>query len=147
MSDVNLPVVAEIEVTVVPQEAFAGYTRRMGAWWPLKTHSILEGGADELVVEEAVGGEIYERAGDARHRWATITAWEPPTRLAYSWQVNPANPPTHVLVEFTETDAGTRVRVTHGGWAALGERADQTRANYADGWPGVLGAFARLFEP
>ncbi len=146
MIDVNEPVVAEVDVAVSPVDAFAVFTDRIGAWWPLKTHSILEGGADELVFEGWVGGEIYERVGDVRHHWARITIWEPPTRLGYLWHVNPANPPTDVVVDFLAIEGGTRVRVSHSGWAAFTERADEMRASYAHGWPTVLGAYAHQFE-
>ncbi|CAB4703520.1 MAG: hypothetical protein F2663_07485 [Actinobacteria bacterium] len=146
MIDANEPVVAEIHVLVSPAEAFDAFTGRMGSWWPLKTHSILEGAADELVVEGWVGGEIFERLGDERHHWADITVWDPPSQLAYTWRVNPANPATNVVVDFVATDSGTHVRVTHSGWAVYAERAEQMRSSYRDGWPSVLAAFAALTE-
>jgi hypothetical protein len=53
---------------------------------------------------------------------------------------------TDVVIDFVATDSGTRVRVTHSGWAAYAERAGQMRSSYREGWPSVLAAFAALIE-
>ena len=51
---------------------------------------------------------------------------------------------SRVLVTFTTVDGGTLVRLEHSGWEAFGDRTPAARANYEQGWPIVLGAYADL---
>jgi hypothetical protein len=46
-----------------------------------------------------------------------------------------------VEVAFLPDGDGTRVELTHTGWEALGERAEQARRSYDQGWVPVLERF------
>ena len=62
----------------------------------------------QVVLEGAVGGRIFERTADGtEHDWGEVTAWEPPTRLAYRWHLG-ADPgdATEVEIRFVPTGAG-----------------------------------------
>jgi uncharacterized protein YndB with AHSA1/START domain len=90
-----------------------------------------------------VGGRIYEHAGDRVCEWGRVVAWQPPHRVVLSWHPG-REPSTAQEVEVTfETDpGGTRVRLVHRGWEALGRAAMETRKSYESGWVGVLAEFA-----
>lgn len=136
------PVVKEIVVNAGTPTAFRVFTREVATWWPLETHALHPGAVREVVWEERVGGEVYEIATDGtRAHWATVTEWEPPTRLAIAWRVNQELPATHMEVTFTPSEGGTLVRVVHTGWERLGDVAAELRASYEGGWVLVLGRF------
>ena len=136
-----------VTVNVPPEQAFEVFVGQIGTWWPLETHSIaaMDGGRpDEVVLEAREGGEMYERRGEERHHWATVTAWEPPHRLVLDWKVNPDWPaPTEVEITFTPAGGGTRLDLEHRGWERLGDIAPESRASYNDGWVPVLDRFGQ----
>ncbi|MEO0653301.1 MAG: ATPase, partial [Pseudomonadota bacterium] len=45
---------------------------------------------------------------------------------------------TQVDVRFTQTEAGTRVELTHSGFEALGDAAVAQHTGYTSGWDPVL---------
>jgi uncharacterized protein YndB with AHSA1/START domain len=72
-----------------------------------------------------------------------VTGWEPPRRLAYRWHLR-QDPADATDVEITFGDAaggGTEVRIVHGGWGRLGERAAALRDRNRAGWDGLLPHF------
>jgi hypothetical protein len=61
-------------------------------------------------------------------------------RVAFSWHPGrEAASAQRVDVAFAPMRGGTRVTLTHDGWAVLGEHAGDTRRNYETGWAFVLG--------
>ena len=144
MPDRIAPIRTSVLVRWRPDEAFRRFTERIAAWWPLETHSQSASAAATCRMEPRLGGRIVETAPDgAEHLWGTVTAWEPPGRLAFTWHPGRA-PETRQEVEITflsEGD-GTRVSLVHSGWERLGERAGEVRENYVRGWGIVLGRYA-----
>jgi len=69
---------------------------------------------------------------------------EPGERVAFTWtQVGwPGGIHTVVTVSFTPLGDGTRVTLSHDGFAALDADADRYRDGYVGGWPTVLDWFA-----
>ena len=135
--------------------AFLVFTQRMGAWWPLETHSIavdqgLEQRAVALRVGASEGGRVEEVLEDGSTRdWGGIDVWEPPHRVAFRWKPNDlSTPPTEVEVRFTAEGDGTRVDVEHRGWERLGEVAQEIHPLYASegGWTMVLERYADLAD-
>jgi uncharacterized protein YndB with AHSA1/START domain len=121
------------------EEAFRVFTAGIRSWWPTATHSIHGEKLEDLVFEEREGGEVYELSEDGqRARWATILAFEPPSRLVLSWEVSPNSLGTEVEVRFAEEGAGTRVELEHRGWDSSQTDA---RASYDTGWDYVLGHY------
>jgi len=136
------PVVKEATVNCDPEQAFAAYTRGITGWWPMATHAVGDH-TEQVLIEERTGGRMYEIEADgSRHHWGTVMAWEPPHRLAISWQVNPnALAATDVEVTFTAAGEGrTAVRIDHRGWELLADPA-ASRAGYDEGWDSVFGAY------
>jgi uncharacterized protein YndB with AHSA1/START domain len=135
-----------VTVPLPPDRAYVLFTRDMGRWWPLQTHSIaqdtFEGRVDAtaLVFEEGEGGRIYEVMSDgAEGDWGTVLTWEPPDRVAFTWKPNLTTAPsTRIDVLFTAVENGTRVELVHRGWEAFGADAEARRAGYESGWAGIL---------
>jgi uncharacterized protein YndB with AHSA1/START domain len=129
------------KVMAVPQpvaRVFELYTRQIGQWWPLATHSLAEDKAESCSIEGWVGGRVFERdlAGGER-RWGEVTAWEPPNRVACSWHPGGVlSHATRVEVLFQPIDAGlTRLVLIHDGWRP----GDADRhPDYEDGWETIL---------
>ena len=79
------PLRIEFDVDCSAAHAFTTWTSRIAAWWP-PDHTVSGDPKAVVVLEPGVGGRIYERSPlGPEHEWGTITAWEPPWRLAYSW--------------------------------------------------------------
>ncbi len=139
------PLTKTVRVAVARDRAFELFTARIGAWWPLATHSV--GGATSrgLVLERRRGGRLVELLADGSTAdWGQVTAWEPPARVALTW--HPGTPPeeaTRVEVSFTSDGPGTLVTLVHSGWES---RPDGThaRGGYETGWDSVLRPYVDL---
>ncbi len=143
---VPAPVRREVLVTAAPERAFELFTGRIGAWWPLARFSVFEQDND-VVFED---GHIIERATDGRESvWGTVTEWDPPAALGFTW--HPGYGEEHATdVRFTfeasepgSSSAQTRVTVVHTGWERMTDPFARA-AEYENGWPGVLASFAAL---
>jgi uncharacterized protein YndB with AHSA1/START domain len=137
------PVVKQATVPLAIEEAFTAFTDEIGAWWPLATHSIALDNAVGVTMAPHAGGQITETAADGTtHVWGTITAWAPPTRVAFTW--HPGNPPDEATnVEVVFDAAGpkqTLVILTHTGWENRPDAA-QARDHYDPGWDLVFGKY------
>jgi uncharacterized protein YndB with AHSA1/START domain len=133
------PVVKTITVRCTPENAFRVFTEEIGAWWPLDTHSIGPS-AETCVFERREGGRLFERLPDGtEHLWGTVVLWQPPRRLAFTWQLTrPAEQAQRVDVAFDPCPGGTRVQLTHSGWERLADKARGMRDSYDKGWGKVF---------
>jgi uncharacterized protein YndB with AHSA1/START domain len=141
------PIEVRFAVACPPEHAFDVWTRRTSLWWP-KSHSVSGDPELDVVFEPRTGGRIVERTRDGEeHVWGEITVWEPPRRLAYRWHLrqDPADA-TDVVITFEAADDGTAVRIVHGGWERLGERAPSLRDRNRSGWDGLLPHFIEASE-
>lgn len=138
------PVRRAVDVRCAPAAAFRLFTDGIDGWWPLATHSVGQANATGCVFEGRLGGRIYETRDEGAPRlWGTVTAWEPPHRIVFSWHPGrDASTAQEVELRFTDTGGGTRVELEHRGWEVLGERAAEIRNGYESGWAGVLALFA-----
>jgi uncharacterized protein YndB with AHSA1/START domain len=144
------PVRRSIDVGCSVTEAFRIFTAEIDSWWPLATHSIGQADAVACHFEGREGGRIYETHGDGSvHPWGTVTVWEPPARLVFSWHPGrDAATAQEVELRFLALDSGARVELEHRGWEILGDKAEETRNAYESGWAGVLDLYvARCHEP
>ena len=134
-----------VKMVTVPGETgvvFELFTKRMGEWWPLATHSVAGEDAVDARVDPGVGGRVYEVTRDgAEHDWARITDWEPGRRIVLDWHAGvPVSQATHVEITFRQTAEGTEMTLVHDGWEARGADAVEMRKSYESGWDLVLGA-------
>jgi uncharacterized protein YndB with AHSA1/START domain len=144
----------QIVVEAPIERAFAVFTERFGDFKP-REHNLLSAPIAETVFEPRVGGNIIDRATDGSEcRWARILAYDPPSRVVFSWDIGPqwqveTNPDltSEVEVRFVaESSLRTRVELEHRhidrhgvGWEAVG---DGVRSD--EGWSLYLRAYAAL---
>ena len=134
-----------VVVPAAQQRAFDVFTARFGDWWPLATHSV---GTDQAATVDfgvGIGGIILETLADGTTTiWGTITEWEPPERVAFSWHAGTSEAEAGLVeVVFTPSEPGsTLVELTHTGWE---NRPDgvSARAGYETGWDPVIEQYAR----
>ncbi|MET0417648.1 MAG: SRPBCC family protein [Actinoplanes sp.] len=146
----------EIVVAAPIDRAFTVFTARFGDFKPPE-HNLLQAPIAETVFEPRVGGHIYDRATDGTEcRWARILAYDPPTRVVFSWDIGPTwqvepDPELTSEVEVTfvaETPDRTRVQLEHRHIDRHGPGWESLRDGIADdqGWPLYLTRFAALFD-
>ena len=135
------PVRKSVEVRRSPADTFRIFTEEIAGWWPLAKYSVSQEKAVRCALEGRVGGRLYEEDNNGqRYVWGTVTAWEPPRRLVFTWHPGRgADTAQEVEILFEETETGTRVKLEHRGWEALGEEAARTHEDYDAGWETVLG--------
>ena len=142
------PVLRAALVRCDADEAFAAFTDRMGAWWPLPTHGVFGARAGGVAFD---GGRLVERSVDGEEAvWGEVLAWEPPHRLVVTWHPGRgADEASEVEVRFLPGDGGTRVELEHRGWERFGEDAVRRRRGYVGPgtWGAVLEHFADVAEP
>jgi hypothetical protein len=135
------PLIKSVNVRVGVERAFELFTDRMTDWWPLATHSVGGDTATSVSIAARIGGEIVETMADGRTSvWGTVTDWEPPALVAFTWHPGrEADEATRVEVRFTVDGDRTRVELTHTGWDARVEVG--VRASYDTGWEHVLARY------
>jgi uncharacterized protein YndB with AHSA1/START domain len=136
------------------ERAFRVFTEEFDRIKP-RDHNMLAVDIEETVLERRVGGHIYDRGVDGSEcRWARVLAFDPPDRIAFSWEISPqwqleSDPEkaSEVEVRFVaEAPDRTRVELEHrnlqrhgGGWESLRESVAGE-----GGWPLYLGRFGDL---
>jgi uncharacterized protein YndB with AHSA1/START domain len=129
------PILRTVVVAAPVERAWEVFVERIGEWFPLATHSISGENAETAGID---GERIYERANDGtEHTWGRIVLWEPPNRLAFTWEIDPSCG-NEVEVRFVPEVGGTRVELEHRGWPA---GSAETRGGYEQGWAHVLGRY------
>jgi uncharacterized protein YciI len=129
------PIRREVLVEAGQEKAFEVFTAHIGDWWPVTGYSV-HGAGGSVAFEE---GQIVERsAGGEVCLWGTVTRWEPPAAVAFSWHPGrSAERPTQVTVSFAAAGEQTLVTLEHSGWEAYDDPA-AAREEYGSGWTAVL---------
>jgi len=143
----------EVVVQLPQEQAFWAFTD-LDRIKP-REHNMLAVVIEQTVVEQHVGGDIYDRGVDGSIcRWGRVLTFAPPHVLAFSWDIGPdwqvASDLTRVSeVEVTfAADGDHRTRVTlvhrhldrHGpGWESMRDGLDVD-----DGWPLYLARYQSL---
>ena len=93
-------------VVEVPQErAFRVFVEQFDRIKP-REHNMLGVDIAESVFEPRAGGRVYDRGVDGSEcQWAHVLAYEPPERLAFTWDISP-----HWQIE-TDPDRASEVEV------------------------------------
>jgi uncharacterized protein YndB with AHSA1/START domain len=145
-----------IVVAAPIEQAFTVFTDDIGSWWP-EGHHLLAAPLAEMVFEPRVGGHVYDRGVDGSEcRWARVLAYEPPTRVLISWDINPQwqlepdlDKTSEVEVRFiSETPERTRVELEHRKLDRHGDGWEGMREGVGGdgGWPLYLDRFAQLLK-
>ena len=147
---------SSIVVEAPIEQAFSVFTEDFGSFKP-REHNMLGVDIAETIFEPHVGGHLYDRGVDGSEcRWARVLAYEPPTRVAFSWDISPhwqietdLGKTSEVEVRFiSETAERTRVELEHrnldrhgAGWDSLRDGVDS-----GDVWPLYLERYAELLK-
>jgi uncharacterized protein YndB with AHSA1/START domain len=137
------PLRMSFDVDCPAEHAFNIWTSGIATWWPAD-HTVTGRTDITVVMQDGVGGRIYERTSDGvEHDWGEVTVWSPPTRLAYLWHLRrDRSDATEVEIRFVAKDSGgTRIEIEHRGWERLGRTADQQRDQNRVGWETLLPHF------
>jgi uncharacterized protein YndB with AHSA1/START domain len=150
------PVRQSVTVNAGAERAFAIFVDRFDVIKP-REHNLLSVPIDKTVFEPRVGGHIYDVGVDgSRCQWARVLAYEPPSRLVFSWDISPTwqleNDPmrcSEVEVRFfAEAAERTRVDLEHRhldrhgvAWPSVAEGVGGDA-----GWPLYLSRYARLTQ-
>jgi uncharacterized protein YndB with AHSA1/START domain len=135
------------------ERAFRVFTDDMGSWWPPE-HHLIGAPLASMVFEPKVGGDVYDVGEDgSRCRWARVLAYDPPSRVVFSWDVSvqwqvETDPgrTSEVEVRFVpEGDTRTRVELEHRHLDRHGEGWEGMRdaVGSSEGWAIGLGRFAQ----
>lgn len=144
----------EITVEAPIERAFEVFTAGIGAWWN-PDHHILQAPLKEMVFEPFVGGHIIDRGVDgSESRWSRVLAYEPPTRVVFSWDISLAwqietDPAKTSEVEVTfaaEGAAQTRVTLEHRHIDRHGEGWERMLAAVGSDGGWELTRFARALQ-
>ena len=147
-------VVRQVVVDAPIADAFATFVDRFGDFKP-REHNLLGAPITETTFEAHVGGHIVDRAEDGTEcRWARILAYDPPTRVVFSWDISPhwqlesdTARSSEVEVRFVAESADrTRVELEHRHLDRHGQGWEGLREGVADqaGWPLYLDRYAGL---
>ena len=130
-----------IRVERAPEISFRVFCEHISEWWPGGF-----GGKDaKLFMEGRVGGRFYERRADGtEYQIGQVTAYQPPSVVAFTWRAPSWEVTTQVEVRFSAEDSGTRVELEHSGWEQDAKTRD-ARKNYDSGWDGILGHYQAAF--
>lgn len=138
------------------ERAFTVFTDRFGDFKP-REHNLMPVPIAETVFEPRVGGHIVDRGTDGTEcRWARILAYEPPTRVVFSWDIGPTwqvetDPGNASEVEVTfiaESPTRTRVELVHRHLDRHGPGWESVRdgVGHDQGWPLYLDRYAALIK-
>jgi uncharacterized protein YndB with AHSA1/START domain len=136
------------------EEAFRVFTEEFGSFKPPE-HNMLQVEIAETIFEPRVGGHLYDRGVDGSEcRWARILAYEPPSRVMFSWDISPRwqietdlEKTSEVEVHFiSEGPERTRVELEHRNIERHGDGWEGTREGVGgnEGWPLYLQRFAEV---
>jgi uncharacterized protein YndB with AHSA1/START domain len=140
-------VVSEVEIAAPPDRVFEALVNReqVAHWsnseayqlvhWELDAHI---GGKWRSTSREKTTSKVFDH-------WGEVVEVDRPRSLAYTWFANwhsDQSHPTMVRWDLTPTAAGTRLKVTHSGLAALPGACE----GYSQGWPGLLEAVKTVVE-
>jgi uncharacterized protein YndB with AHSA1/START domain len=149
-TSVRTAVVVEASI----ERAFRVFTEDFDRVKP-REHNILGVEIAQTVFEPRVGGRVYDRGVDGSECvWARVLAFEPPSRIAFSWDISPTwqlesdlERTSEVEVRFiAESAERTRVELEHRNLDRHGDgwEGERDAVGGDGGWPLYLQRFAGL---
>lgn len=147
-----VPVRKTITVNASVEHAFAVFTEGFDTWWP-RSHHIGKQPMEKAIIETRAGGRMYSRQVDGSEcDWGRVTAWEPPRRLVFAWQIThewgyepDLAKASEVEIIFTAIGAeSTRVDLEHRHFErhGAGGSSMRTAVDSPNGWGGLLQMYA-----
>jgi uncharacterized protein YndB with AHSA1/START domain len=113
-------ILVSLRVAATPRRAFDLFTQEISAWWvPRTLFQFTPRSPGLLSFEPGIGGRFIETLANGEvFEIGRVTAWEPGSRLAFTWRQASftADQLTHVEVRFEPIGAYARITVEHYGW-------------------------------
>ena len=131
-----------IRVERSPEVSFRVFCEEIGQWWP----EGFSGKEARMHIETRVGGRFYERRADGTdYEIGRVTAYQPPSIVAFTWRAPSWDVTTQVEIRFVAEDGNaTRIELEHSGWDQ-GTKPREFHKNYDSGWETILGHYQRHF--
>jgi len=138
---------AQVEINAPPERVFqalidSAQARTWGSTEHFETTVwVLEpriGGKWKFVAKDCGTGKVYTHYGE-------VLEFDPPRVLEHTWMADfheQPSRPTIVRWELSAFGSGTRLKVTHRGFADQ----PKVRKDYQSGWPGLLEAIRKYCE-
>ena len=138
------PIRRSVSVSWTPEAAYQRFTADFSRWWPSYALSIGGRRVTNIVFEPRIGGRIYEEHKDGtRFLWGTVTALEPPRRVAFTFHSSRAESDAQTVeVSFLAEGTGTRVELVSTGWEKMSPEARRAHGGYKLSWKAALDGFA-----
>lgn len=123
-----------IRVERPPEVSFRVFCEEITRWWP----GGYGGKESRVFLEGRVGGRLYESRPDgSEYEIGRITAYQPPSVVAFSWRAPSWDLPTQVEIRFIPDGTATRVELEHSGWDQS-EALREASKNYDSGWERII---------
>lgn len=135
-------VTVDIIVDAPIEHSFRVFTEGIGTWWDTD-HHLFDSDIASMTFEPRVGGRIIDRYVDGREcAWSRVLAYDPPTRVVFSWDITLDWQPStdydsssEVEVTFAPLDAGrSHVVLTHRNLDRHGTGWEAMRDGVSRGW-------------
>ena len=142
-----------VRVAAAPQRAFDAFVGEISAWWqPNGLFEFTRDKAGALAFEPGPEGRLTETYADGSvFEIGRITAWEPPSRLAFTWRQASfgGDMLTNVQVRFEAVGDETRVVLEHSGWDSVPQKhvarhgfpLGVFQERHAEWWRALLGRY------
>jgi uncharacterized protein YndB with AHSA1/START domain len=142
----------EVVVDAAQDRAFKLFTEQFDKIKP-REHNMLGVDIAESVFEPRAGGRVYDRGIDGSEcQWARVLAYEPPSRIVFTWDISPhwqletdLARASEVEIRFiAESEERTRVALEHRHLDRHGDGWEGLRAGVEGdgGWPLYLARYA-----
>lgn len=146
----------DVVVHAPADRAFKVFTEQFDRIKP-REHNMLGVDIAESVFEPRVGGRVYDRGVDGTEcQWGRVLAYEPPARIAFSWDISPRwqiesdlERASEVEIRFVADGPDrTRVELEHRYLDRHGDGWEGTREGVGgdQGWPLYLARFAAAVD-
>lgn len=141
-----------LTVPLPPAQAFATFTAELNSWWPHEytwSQEVLQ----LIAIEPQANGRCFERGPhNFECDWGRVLQWEPPRRLAFTWQISPQREPVpdpaqaseiHLRFEPEADGSGTKILFEHRHLDRHGEGWNDylNALASAPGWPYILDCY------
>lgn len=145
-----------VTVSAPIDHAFFTFTEQLSSWWP-RQYTWSGDALKYIRIQPFEDGHCTEIGpNDFQCDWGRVLIWEPPSRIVFTWQINPQRIPepdpvkaSEVEVRFiAENQEMTRVELEHRKFFHHGQGSGEYRElmNSDNGWPYILSCYEKAIN-